>query len=159
MWSPYVLLFLLFIQKITDFVIVGLSENFHQNNFFRTIKVFLLFILPYKLFIFLILIFYFNFDANKNIFKFVWLDVWYFSPINFSYKTNTSSYVAWNEETRLTAPKTNLSFSMILRDRSMLYRMGLCTKLCDQKWPSSEEKVYTCLNYSNGPVSEKRDLL
>ena len=37
--------------------------------------------------------------------------------------------------------------------------MGLCTKLCDQKWLSSEEKVYICLNYSNGPVAEKRDFL
>ena len=36
---------------------------------------FLLFIFPYKLFIFLILTFYLNFDVKKNISKFVCLDV------------------------------------------------------------------------------------
>ena len=48
---------------------------------------------------------------------------------------------------------------MSLRDRSMLYRMGLCTKPCDQKWPKSNAFYLTFIFILNGPVSEKRDFL
>ena len=41
----------------------------------------------------------------------------------------------------------------------MLYRMGLCTKLCDQKWPKSKAFYLAFIFISNGPVSEKRDFL
>ena len=49
---------------------------------------------------------------------------------------------------------------MILRDRSMLYRMaGLCAKLCDQKWPKSKAFYFAFIFISNGSVSGKRDFL
>ena len=55
---------------------------------------------------------------------------------------------------------------MILGDRSMLYRMGLCSvhrclcsKLCNQKWRKSNAFDLAFIFISNGPVSEKRDFL